>query len=102
MAPSAEFGQWVADDNYRDHRTSLNFHPFAQVESGNMTQGAESFFALVAIASRAALLGAFFTMKALGRLSVRAVGAAAACRLKLAVSRPDPAIRRYSSWGVRS
>ena len=67
-----------------------------------MTQGAESFFALIAIAGRAALLGTFFTMKVLGRLSVRAAKAVAARWLKLAMSRPDPAIRRYSSWGARS
>ncbi len=102
MAPSFEFGQWVSDANYRDHRTSLNFHPLAQVESGNMTQGAESLFALVALASRAALQGAFLTMKVLVRLSARPAQAVIARWLKLAMSRPDPAIRRYISWGVRS
>ena len=102
MAPSAEFGQWVPDTNYREHRTSLNFHPLAQVESGNMTQGAESLFALAAIACRAALLGAILLMKILGRLSARAAKAVMARWLKLANSRPDPAVRRYSSWGARS
>ena len=102
MAPSAEFGQWVPDANYREHRTSLNFHPLAQVESGNMTQGAESFFALLAIACRAALLGTYLMMKVLGRLSTRAAKAVVARWLKLAMSRPNPALRRYSSWGVRS
>lgn len=74
----------------------------AQVESGNMTQGAESFFALIAIACRAALLGATLLMKVLGRLSARAAKAAVARCLELARSRPDPAVRRYSSWGARS
>ena len=102
MAPTAEFGQWVPDANYRDHRTSLNFHPLAQVESGNMTQGAESFFALVAIAGWATLLGIYLTIKVLGRLSARTAKAVIARWLKLAISRPDPAVRRYSSWGARS
>ena len=102
MAPTAEFGQWVPDANYREHRTSLNFHPLAQVESGNMTQGAESFFALIAIACRAALLGTILLTKVLGRLSARTGKAVLARWLKLAMSRPDPAVRRYSSWGARS
>ncbi len=67
-----------------------------------MTQGAESFFALLAIACRAALLGLYLMMKVLWRLSARAAKAAMALWVKIANSRPDPAIRRYSSWGARS
>ena len=80
----------------------MGFHPFAQVESGNLTQGAESFFALAALVCRGAILGMSLLARMLGRQSTRAAKAVMVSFLKLARSRPDPAVRRYSSWGVRS
>ncbi len=102
MPASVEFGQWVPDSNYREHRTSGGFHPFAQVESGNLTQGAESFFALIVMALRGAHLGSWLLARVLGRLSVMAAKAVLSRWLKLVRARMDPAVRRYSSWGVRS
>ena len=96
-----EFGQWLHDGDYRQHRISAGFHPFAHTESGDMVQGAEGLVALLGLASRGLFLGMRLLATTFGRGLVNVAECQISWHSKLVQSRPAPAHARYSSWKAR-